>query len=231
MLVAMLLSIAFLVLDICSVTDAVKSVLPVGINPFWKLSFVFKCLTDSVVLDDFKTALDRLRAYKISRLGSFAIEATGNRRSGAHNIWDQLAPPSNNNDHTHNSNHSHHDRGDPAAQLPMPSPDGDYVHEPHWVDIKTPADTAHIESHDLTAHRHGSRDRDSEESDHRPDIPDDRRMASDAHIMQGQGSCLRDTDSSGSEYARAMRDVAGAGSDSSDKSDLDPADENVRTAR
>jgi hypothetical protein len=33
----------------------------VGVNPFWKLAPVFKCLTDTVmVLDDFKTALDRL---------------------------------------------------------------------------------------------------------------------------------------------------------------------------
>lgn len=28
-----------------------------------QLSFVFKCLTDTVILDDFKTALDRLRHY------------------------------------------------------------------------------------------------------------------------------------------------------------------------
>ena len=30
------------------------------INPFWKLSLVFKCLTDTIVLDDFKTELKRL---------------------------------------------------------------------------------------------------------------------------------------------------------------------------
>jgi len=79
MLVAMALSIVFIVLDVLSVTEAFQSVLPVGINPFWKLSFVFKCLTDSVVLDDFKTALDRLRAFKISRLGSFALDDADRR--------------------------------------------------------------------------------------------------------------------------------------------------------
>lgn len=79
MLVAMTLSIIFIVLDVLSVTAAFASVLPTGINPFWKLSFVFKCLTDCVVLDDFKTALDRLRAFKISRLGSFALDSSDTR--------------------------------------------------------------------------------------------------------------------------------------------------------
>lgn len=35
-----------------------------------QLSFVFKCLTDSLILDDFKTALDRLREFKHGRTGS-----------------------------------------------------------------------------------------------------------------------------------------------------------------
>jgi hypothetical protein len=66
-----------------SVTDAFASSLPVGINPFWKLSFVFKCLTDSVVLDDFKTALDRLHAFKFNRAGSFATDGLA-ERGGSH---------------------------------------------------------------------------------------------------------------------------------------------------
>ena len=68
MLAAMILSIIFLIIDIFSVTEGLKSVLPVGINPFWKLSFVFKLLTDSVILDDFKTALDKLSHYNLSRV-------------------------------------------------------------------------------------------------------------------------------------------------------------------
>ncbi|KAL1389523.1 hypothetical protein HDK64DRAFT_200253, partial [Phyllosticta capitalensis] len=63
---AMLLSICFMIIDIAAVSGAFASTnLPDGLNPFWKLSFVFKCLTDTLVLDDFKTALDRLsRARK-----------------------------------------------------------------------------------------------------------------------------------------------------------------------
>lgn len=38
-----------------------------GINPFWKLSLVFKCLTDAILLDDFKTELRRLGVKRIKR--------------------------------------------------------------------------------------------------------------------------------------------------------------------
>lgn len=91
---AMLMSVAFMIVDICSVTQAIPSHgLPDGINPFWKFSYIFKCLTDTIVrtswalstlrmtpltsfstpekvLDDFKTALDRLAEYKMERSGS-----------------------------------------------------------------------------------------------------------------------------------------------------------------
>lgn len=30
------------------------------INPYWKLTLVFKCLTDNIMLDDFKTELQKL---------------------------------------------------------------------------------------------------------------------------------------------------------------------------
>jgi hypothetical protein len=74
LLAAMLLSIAFTILDILAVTDALKKDLPAGIDPFWELAFVFKLLTDSVILDDFKTALDRLHAFKISSLSGLSAE-------------------------------------------------------------------------------------------------------------------------------------------------------------
>jgi hypothetical protein len=67
MLLAMVFSIVFTITDICSVTDALKSALPDGLNPFWKLAFVFKLLTDSVILDDFKTALDKLSAINLNK--------------------------------------------------------------------------------------------------------------------------------------------------------------------
>jgi len=68
MIAAMGLSIIFTVIDICAVTGKLKSVLPIGINPFWKLAFVFKLLTDTVILDDFKTALDKLSCRNIARI-------------------------------------------------------------------------------------------------------------------------------------------------------------------
>ena len=73
LLAAMLLSVAFIVADICSVTAVFSSSLPEGINPFWKLAFIFKCFTDTIILDDFKTALDKLKQYKLSRLNSTAM--------------------------------------------------------------------------------------------------------------------------------------------------------------
>lgn len=71
LLSAMFLSLAFIVIDILAVTHVISPTsLPDGINPFWKLAFIFKCLTDTIVLDDFKSALDRLKQHKLERLGS-----------------------------------------------------------------------------------------------------------------------------------------------------------------
>jgi len=71
LLFAMIMSICFIILDILSVTKALNGPgLPDGINPFWKLAFVFKCLTDTIILDDFKTALDKLKAYRMQNMNS-----------------------------------------------------------------------------------------------------------------------------------------------------------------
>ena len=47
------------------------------INPWWKLSLVFKCLTDTIMLDDFKTELKRLGIKRMRqdelRRQSFAL--------------------------------------------------------------------------------------------------------------------------------------------------------------
>ncbi|KAL2005585.1 hypothetical protein VTN00DRAFT_10078 [Thermoascus crustaceus] len=67
MLLSMCLSIAFIIVDTCTVLNAWHLPLPTGVEPFWKLSFIFKCLCDSVILDDFKTALDRLRQYWLEK--------------------------------------------------------------------------------------------------------------------------------------------------------------------
>ncbi|KAL2822047.1 hypothetical protein BJX63DRAFT_442251 [Aspergillus granulosus] len=87
MLASMCLSLAFVVVDACSVLGAFDSAsLPSGVQPFWKLSFVFKCLCDTVILDDFKTALDRMRAYwfqkQASRGDILLQEGSGPHRLG-----------------------------------------------------------------------------------------------------------------------------------------------------
>ncbi len=77
MLVSMCISLIFTVLDVLSVTNVIQLGSTDGINPFWKLSFVFKCLTDTIILDDFKTALDRLHRYKFDRLHASTGGTTG----------------------------------------------------------------------------------------------------------------------------------------------------------
>ncbi|GFF60697.1 hypothetical protein IFM51744_10453, partial [Aspergillus udagawae] len=78
MLLSMGISIAFTIVDTCAVLGAYPLGFPTGIEPFWKvgprllrrpaglvlirlqLAFIFKCLSDTIILDDFKTILDRL---------------------------------------------------------------------------------------------------------------------------------------------------------------------------
>ncbi|KAH7000783.1 hypothetical protein EDB80DRAFT_724469 [Ilyonectria destructans] len=65
LLLSMCLSLVFITVDLLSVTP----VLAIGgINPFWKFALVFKCLTDTIILDDFKTALDKLSRHKMSQI-------------------------------------------------------------------------------------------------------------------------------------------------------------------
>ncbi|KAJ5240412.1 uncharacterized protein N7469_002003 [Penicillium citrinum] len=77
MLGSMCLSIVFIVADILSVTGALSAAMPLGINPFWKLCFMFKCLCDTIILDDFKTTLDRLSARWMMRQGMQGVHSLG----------------------------------------------------------------------------------------------------------------------------------------------------------
>ena len=117
MLLAMLLSMVFILLDILCVIRVIRFTgLATGINPFWKLAFVFKCLTDSVVLDDFKMALDRLRAFKISRLGSFSGDMSDARSRNDGQLvatWEDMEREANALEHVR-------------------SPDGDYIHSSNF---------------------------------------------------------------------------------------------------
>ena len=86
LLVSMFLSIVFIVVDVCA------SVIPhfsntVGINPYWKFALIFKCFCDTIILDDFKTALEKLRrgvfeTYETVRYDDGEDTETGNSRRG-----------------------------------------------------------------------------------------------------------------------------------------------------
>ena len=100
MLLAMILSIIFTIIDICAVTSSLSDTLPIGINPFWKLAFVFKLLTDSVILDDFKTALDKLSRRNLSKVeeqcpgqwSNLRKVVSGDRNSGGSSYGLALSP-------------------------------------------------------------------------------------------------------------------------------------------
>lgn len=68
LLMAICLSIIFTLMDLLAglipqIRGAVN-----GINPYWKLALIFKCLTDNIMLDDFKTELEKLRVLNLDRV-------------------------------------------------------------------------------------------------------------------------------------------------------------------
>ncbi|KAJ9611982.1 hypothetical protein H2200_003577 [Cladophialophora chaetospira] len=76
LLIAIILALIFTAVDIAaSIHNFTGST--DGINPWWKLSLVFKCLTDTIMLDDFKTELKRLNVKRMRkeelRRQSFAL--------------------------------------------------------------------------------------------------------------------------------------------------------------
>ncbi|EEA21153.1 hypothetical protein TMatcc_001155 [Talaromyces marneffei ATCC 18224] len=82
MLFSICASLIFVVLDILSVAGVINLGLASGAEPFWKLSFIFKCLSDIVVLDDFKTALDRIQTYWMRRPSRVGLDSRGSRGCG-----------------------------------------------------------------------------------------------------------------------------------------------------
>lgn len=90
MMASMCVSVIFILIDILSVTKVLSLQLANGINPFWKLAFVFKCLTDTIILDDFKTALDKLSRYKLDQIRDIS-GASGNHGTAARDQWLELS--------------------------------------------------------------------------------------------------------------------------------------------
>jgi hypothetical protein len=131
MLASMLISISFVICDVCAVTGALKigGNSDTGINPFWKLAFAFKCLTDSVILDDFKMALDRLRAFKISRLGSYSADNSDRRTRNDNNLvqtWEKAEREAKDNQRNlsdlekSSDSYDPHDKGEGSAHFQFP---------------------------------------------------------------------------------------------------------------
>ncbi|KAF1952524.1 hypothetical protein CC80DRAFT_376019, partial [Byssothecium circinans] len=67
MLGCMFVSIAFLLTDVA--VNAARVTANAGINPFWRFALVFKCASDTIFLDDFKSVLDAIIARKLSSAG------------------------------------------------------------------------------------------------------------------------------------------------------------------
>lgn len=67
MLLCMIISIVFLATDVA--VSAAKVTANSGINPYWRFALVFKCASDTIFLDDFKSVLDDIVARKFSSAG------------------------------------------------------------------------------------------------------------------------------------------------------------------
>ncbi|ORY13040.1 hypothetical protein BCR34DRAFT_600163 [Clohesyomyces aquaticus] len=67
MLFCMFLSIAFLITDIF--VSALRVTKNAGINPYWRLALVFKCASDTIFLDDFKSVLDDIVTKSVRSAG------------------------------------------------------------------------------------------------------------------------------------------------------------------
>lgn len=74
MLLCMALSIVFLLTDV--VVTAANLTASSGINPYWRFALVFKCASDTIFLDDFKSVLDDIVARKFG-----STNGTGRRGS------------------------------------------------------------------------------------------------------------------------------------------------------
>ena len=64
MVACMFISIAFLLTDV--IVNALRVTALSGINPYWRFALVFKCASDTIFLDDFKSVLDDIVARKFS---------------------------------------------------------------------------------------------------------------------------------------------------------------------
>lgn len=79
MLGCMFISIAFLLTDV--VVSALRITSSSGINPYWRFALVFKCASDTIFLDDFKSVLDDIVARRFSSGGGTVRHGSVGRKS------------------------------------------------------------------------------------------------------------------------------------------------------
>lgn len=79
MLACMFVSIAFLLTDV--VISALRVSSSSGINPYWRFALVFKCASDTIFLDDFKSVLDDIVAHRFSSGGGTVHRGSVGRKS------------------------------------------------------------------------------------------------------------------------------------------------------
>lgn len=75
MLLCMFISIGFLLTDVG--VNAARVTASSGINPYWRFALVFKCASDTIFLDDFKSVLDDIIARKLSSAGGGTVHRHG----------------------------------------------------------------------------------------------------------------------------------------------------------
>lgn len=84
MLSCMFLSIAFLLTD--AAVSAARVTASSGINPYWRFALVFKCASDTIFLDDFKSVLDNIVHRKFSSANGTVHRGSGVGLSSGHDM-------------------------------------------------------------------------------------------------------------------------------------------------
>ncbi|KAJ4983955.1 hypothetical protein SVAN01_10576 [Stagonosporopsis vannaccii] len=85
MLLCMFLSIAFLLTD--AAVSAARVTASSGINPYWRFALVFKCASDTIFLDDFKSVLDDIVHRKFSSANGTVHRGSSVGLSSGHDAW------------------------------------------------------------------------------------------------------------------------------------------------
>lgn len=78
------MSIAFLLTD--AAVSAARVTASSGINPYWRFALVFKCASDTIFLDDFKSVLDDIVHRKFSSANGTVHRGSNVGLSSSHDV-------------------------------------------------------------------------------------------------------------------------------------------------